>query len=290
MSFLKPFLQLPWATTRAAVRGLKTSSISANKFVTVERTTAASGKHSVAVISLNRPPVNSFNCAFTEELSATLRGLEQSGSADAIIVRSSLPTIFSAGLDFNDLYNKPRPHLEKFWRHFQDVWFQLYASRLPTVAAINGHCFAAGTIIVAACDHRVAVSGDYKMGINVAAIGLVTPPWFLTMLTHLIGQRPTEAALQQATLFPPARAKAIGLVDEVCEPDVLETHAFDALTPYLTVSAESRSTMKLSLRRDLIDRFLTSRDQDAEDMVSFLSRDSVQRSIGEYLETLKHRK
>ena len=285
-SLLKPFL--PWATTRAAVRCLKTSSISANKFVMVERTTAASGKHSVAVISLNRPPVNSFNIAFAEEFSATLQGLEQSGSADAIIVRSSLPTVFSAGLDLNDLYNKPRPHLEEFWRHVQNIWLQLYASRLPTVAAINGHCLAAGTIIAAACDHRVAASGDYKMGVSAAVIGVVAPPWFLTMLTHLIGQRPTEAALQQATLFSPTRAKAIGLVDEVCEPDMLEAHAFDALTPYLSVSAESRSTMKLSLRRDLINSFLASRDQDTVDMVSFLERDSVQRNIGEYMERLKH--
>lgn len=279
-----------WARSWTTARGRGASSTSASELVTVDHTTTADDRHSVATVTLNRPPVNSLNTTLTERLTATLQDLDRSGSADAVIIRSSLPTVFSAGLDLNDLYNKPRPHLVLFWQQVQQLWFQLYSSRLAVVAAINGHCFAAGTVIAGACDQRIAALGSYHIGVHAASIGLIAPPWFLKMLTYLMGQRLTEAALQQGRLFSPADAEAVGLVDKVCEPGKLEAASIDALTPYLSVSQESRSRMKLSLRRELIDQFLASRDQDTEEMVSFFQRDSVQQRLWEQLEKLKNKK
>ena len=244
-------------------------------------------KYYVASVTLNRPPVNSLDVAFTEELTRALKKIEKSGEVDALILKSKNPNIFSSGLDLHDLFAQPRSHLELFWQHVQDLWLQLYSSRLPTIAAINGHCLAGGTILATACDYRVAVEGSYGIGVTAAKIGVVAPPWFLKMLTYVMGQRNTELALQQGHVFTPSEAMGLGLVDRVCPKDTMDEECWKALDPFLTVSAESRATMKLSLRMDLINNFLQSREEDMNNFVNFILKESVQSNLGKYMEQLK---
>ena len=244
-------------------------------------------KYYVASVTLNRPPVNSLDVAFTEELTRALKKIEKSGEVDALILKSKNPNIFSSGLDLHDLFAQPRSHLELFWQHVQDLWLQLYSSRLPTIAAINGHCLAGGTILATACDYRVAVEGSYGIGVTAAKIGVVAPPWFLKMLTYVMGQRNTELALQQGRVFTPSEAMGVGLVDRVCPKDTMDEECWKALDPFLTVSAESRATMKLSLRMDLINNFLQSREEDMNNFVNFILKESVQSNLGKYMEQLK---
>lgn len=244
-------------------------------------------KYSVATVTLDRPPVNSFDIAFTDELTRALKVIEKSGEVDALILKSNNPTIFSSGLDLHDLFAQPRSHLELFWQHVQDLWLQLYSSRLPTIAAINGHCLAGGTILATACDYRVAAEGNYGIGVTAAKIGVIAPPWFLKMLTYVMGQRNTELALQQGRVFTPKEATSVGLVDKVCSKDMMDEECWKALEPFLTVSAESRATMKLSLRVDLIDNFLKSREEDMDNFVNFILKESVQNNLGKYMEQLR---
>ena len=247
------------------------------------------GGHTVATVTLNKPPVNSFDSKFTDELVNALRSIEESKEVDALVLKSDCPNVFSSGLDLNDLFSQPRSHLELFWRRVQDLWLQLYSSKLPTVAAINGHCLAAGTILAGACDYRVAVDGDYGIGVTAAKIGLIAPPWFLKMLVYTMGQRKTELALQLGRVFTPKDAMTVGLVDKVCTKDSLDTECWKSVEPFLHVSAESRATMKLSLRGDLIESFLKSREEDLDFFVSFILRDSVQDNLSKYIQQLKSR-
>ncbi len=245
------------------------------------------GKHSVVTVSLNKPPVNSFDLALTQQFNETLKSIHQSGDYDALVLASSISNVFSAGLDLAELYRPSKSNLEKFWREMQDMWFGLYSSKLPTIAAINGHCLAGGNIIAASCDYRVAVKGDYSMGVTAAKVGVIATPWFLKMLTLLIGQRMTELALQQGRVFSPDDALRIGFVDELCEIDDLKQQSFDALLPFLMVSQDSRSTMKLFLRSEPIESFKLSREKDMSTFVSFIMQDLVQERLEKYIQKLK---
>ena len=255
----------------------------------IEVSTEATGRYCVTTISLKRQPVNSFNISLASELTSTLIDVETSGKTDAVIITSGIPGVFSAGLDLNDLYQTSRTQLESFWKCIQDMWIQLYSSKLTTVAAINGHCLAAGTIIASSCDYRIAVEGNYGLGVTAAKVGVIAPPWFIKMLTYLMGHRQTELALQQGRTFIPEEARKIGLVDEVCAPELLQTKCTEALLQYLNTFHEARAQMKLSLRAKLIDEFLQSRDEDMDKFVSFVLRDSVQNQLGSYVQKLKNK-
>jgi 3,2-trans-enoyl-CoA isomerase len=64
-----------------------------------------------------------------------------------MVLCSSLETIFCAGLDLTELYKPDADRLPKFWESTQQVYIDLYGSRLATVAAIAGHAPAAGCML-----------------------------------------------------------------------------------------------------------------------------------------------
>ena len=256
--------------------------------ITVERNGFGSrGGTKIATVVLHRPPVNSIDVAFALQITRILREMENSNELDAIIIKSSIPGIFSAGLDLNDLHRTSRDHLELVWKSLQDLWLQLYSSKLITLALINGHCLAGGTLLASACDYRLGIEGQYKMGVTAAKIGLVAPPWFLSMLIHIMGRRMAEHALQVAQTYSPDEAVKIGLMDGVCPAEVASESCFHALEPYLSVSQESRMTMKLSFRSRLISDFKKARDKDMHDFVNYIMKESVQVNIGNHMKQLK---
>lgn len=237
------------------------------------------GRYTIAWMSVNRPPVNSFNMPLSLELSSQFHQLTQSDHIHAIILKSSLSNVFSAGLDFKEMYGVSEQHLREFWRVVREMWYRIYTSRLPTLAAINGHCLAGGTLIAAACDYRICTHGDYKIGVTAAKIGLVPPHWFLKTLTYLMGQTSTERLLQRGQVFPPDQALKLGLVDDTCKAEDLDEQCKKALLPYLETCHDTRTAIKLALRQELIDSYHQLEEEDTEKFVQFTLRESTQKTL-----------
>lgn len=74
-----------------------------------------------------------------EAISSSLKQIESNPKIQSVIFASSNPAIFSAGLDINELISPSDERLPKFWNSLQQVYIDLYGSRLATVAAIQGH-------------------------------------------------------------------------------------------------------------------------------------------------------
>lgn len=83
-----------------------------------------------------KAPVNSLNTELLGTLKTCLLESQNSRSK-GIILTSSLPTVFSAGLDIMEMYNADKERLINFWQTLQDTWLTLYSLNIPTAAAIN---------------------------------------------------------------------------------------------------------------------------------------------------------
>lgn len=87
---------------------------------------------------------------------------------------------------------------------------------VPTIAAINGHCFAAGAIIALACDYRVMTDGAKRntwMCMNEVDFGAAWPVSFAAIARAKVSA--VRSFALEGHRFTPSEARDAGLVDEV---------------------------------------------------------------------------
>ncbi|KAL6054705.1 Short chain enoyl-CoA hydratase [Balamuthia mandrillaris] len=129
------------------------------------------------VLGMNAGRVNAINHTFLEDLDAALTEIETDALyADRpVIVASASPIAFSAGLDLKHVSSLDRRQFHDFMTRFEEVFMRLLTLPRRTVAAINGHALAGGYFVGLACDERVALEGDYRIGANEVLVGLEFP-------------------------------------------------------------------------------------------------------------------
>lgn len=141
------------------------------------------------------------------------------------------------------------------------------------------------------CDYRVLADNPrYCIGLNETQLGIVAPFWFKDTLENVIGHRAAERALQLGLLFPPAEALQVGIVDQVVPEEQVQSTALSAIAQWMTIPDHARQLTKAMMRKATASRLITQRDADVQNFVSFISKDSIQKSLQLYLERLKEKK
>ncbi|XP_058820011.1 enoyl-CoA delta isomerase 1, mitochondrial-like [Topomyia yanbarensis] len=248
--------------------------------------TEVDDKTGYATVTLNRPPVNSLNLELLTAISETLDDL-QNNKSRGIILTSSSKTVFSAGLDIMEMYKPKSERLKAFWSTLQDVWFKLYGSPYPTVAAINGHAPAGGCLLSLCCEYRI-MCPNYTIGLNETQLGIVAPTWFQASMRNTISRRDAELALTLGTLFTTDEALKVGLIDEVASTkEEALAKAASFLDRFRKISPQARSMTKQALRSKDIMELEDNRSQDVDLFVYAVSQPKVQQSLELYLEALK---
>ncbi|KAJ6643143.1 Enoyl-CoA delta isomerase 1, mitochondrial [Pseudolycoriella hygida] len=243
-------------------------------------------KSGIAVVTMNRKPVNGLSLELFEAMSKALDDLENNRIRGAILT-SSCPTVFSAGLDLNELYQPDKKRFKAFWTTFQDVWLKLYGSSFPTAAAINGHAPAGGCFLAISCEYRV-MCPDYKIGLNETRLGIIAPIFLRASMRNTVSNREAEKALTLGTLYSTEDALKIGLIDEIA---IYKVKAIERCENFLAqfnnVSSIARSFTKRSLRQKDLEELENCREEDFNIFWSNLIEPSVQKQIGDYMQSLK---
>ena len=270
------------------LRSLTTTSSASEDLVRVSDDTKNTN---VAILSLNRPPVNSLSMEMCQSISKALKDCEEKSHIQGIVLASSSnPNILSAGLDLNELYNPDPERLPKFWDSFQQLFIDLYGTRLATVAAIEGHAPAAGCMLAICCDYRVMTDQKGRIGLNETLLGIAAPPWLGQAMVNTIGLRNAELSLGLGLLYSPQEALGIGLVDKVVPGDAVMSNALDEAARWAKIPAQARVASKLLTRQEYIDRLEATRAKDNDDFCAFIRNEQVQKDLGRYLDGLKKKK
>ncbi|KAM6957709.1 enoyl-CoA delta isomerase 1, mitochondrial [Aplochiton taeniatus] len=245
----------------------------------------------VAVMHMQSPPVNSLSLDFLTEFSISLEKLEMDKSCRGLIITSTLPKVFSAGLDILEMYGKSPERCGEFWKAVQEMWIKLYGSDMVTIAAINGSSPAGGCLMSIACDYRImAENPRYSIGLNETMLGIVAPFWFKDTMVNTVGHRTTETALELGLLYNAPEALRIGLVDRLVPEDQVLVSAQETMAKWLAIPDHARQITKSMMRKPTVDKLLSNREADTHNFVSFITKDSIQKSLRMYLEMLKKRK
>lgn len=211
----------------------------------------------VAIVSLNHGKANSFDTALCHAVTSTIDDLESSG-VEGLILTSTLP-LFSGGVDMRQFVSTEEDFRE-FWFAFLDMCARMYVTPLATVAALNGHCYAGGTVLAMTMDHRMMVDNPKcRIGMNENKVGIIAPEWVCALTSRVIGEHKAQTFLTEGKVVSPGDAIEVGLIDALSTPESLLQAAKKTLKNMLAVpNQESRRETKNYFRRhakvDLFDR------------------------------------
>ncbi|MEM6708057.1 MAG: crotonase/enoyl-CoA hydratase family protein [Pseudomonadota bacterium] len=165
----------------------------------------------IGVVTLDDGKANAVNHELLDELEQALDALE--GTAKAVVL-AGRPGRFSAGFDLSVMRGGDSAALVQRGGR---LLHRLYGFPLPIVAAVSGHALAMGALLCLASDTRIGVAGDFKLGLNETAIGMVLPDFGLILARERLQPHRLTEAIIQARVFGPEDAAGVGYLDRVVQ-------------------------------------------------------------------------
>src|SRR6202789_761336 len=144
-----------------------------------------------------------------------------------MIVQSGKASGFIAGADIKEFVQIRSPaEGYALVRAGQSVMQQLEDLPCPTVAAIRGFALGGGLELALACTYRVGAD-DAALSLGLPEVLLGIHPGFggTVRSVQLIGVRPSLDLMLKGRPFRGARAKSVGLLDELVPPAELAARA-----------------------------------------------------------------
>ena len=197
-------------------------------------------------VVLDRPPANSYDRAFLDELDAAIEDARRDDAVKAILVRSANERFFSAGADINVFAKGDLDAQNAFVVCANEAMGKLEAVPKVVVAAINGHCLGGGLEIALCCDFRIAAEGAYRIGLPEVTLGLLPGTGGTQRLPRLIGRQKALDLMLRGTTLTPQDALAAGVVDEVVPAGMLLDKALERTRAYATGPTYAIGQIKLA--------------------------------------------
>jgi enoyl-CoA hydratase/carnithine racemase len=174
----------------------------------------------IALLTIDHPPVNSFNKQVVTELDAALDELLADDEVKAIVITGGGTNAFVAGADIpeiKDLVEDPGDdyaEAQEFLERGQTVNLKIERATKPVIAAINGFCLGGGLELAMACHMRIC-SDRARLGQPEINLGLI-PGWGGTQrLPRIVGRAKGLEMILTGDMITAQEAYRIGLVNKV---------------------------------------------------------------------------
>jgi enoyl-CoA hydratase len=174
----------------------------------------------VALLRLDRPPLNALSVALLGELTEHARAIAEEADVKAVVVTGN-DRAFAAGADVSEFTG---PDAAKAASDgFRAATDALGAIPRPVIAAVNGFALGGGFEVALGCDLRVA--GDTaRLGFPEIQLGIFPGGGGTQRVARLIGPARTKELVWSGRHVRADEALALGLVERVVPAaDTLET-------------------------------------------------------------------
>jgi len=174
----------------------------------------------IAVLTVDHPPVNSFNKQVVTELDEAIDELLASDEVKAIVITGGGTNAFIAGADIPEikaLLDQPEDGYaaaREFIERGQGVNLKIEKATKPIIAAINGFCLGGGLELSMACHMRIC-SDRARLGQPEINLGII-PGWGGTQrLARLAGKGKAIELILTGDMITAQDAYRLGLVNKV---------------------------------------------------------------------------
>lgn len=202
---------------------------------------SASGQANVALLRLNRPPMNAISAGVLDDLAEITQQLRQNQDIKAVVIWGG-QKIFAAGADIKEFPtgresadsasnnsansdsansgsadsgttstdSAPEPP-----KAISDVFTAVAELPQITISAINGYALGGGCELALCTDFRIA-GEDARLGLPEILLGIIPGAGGTQRLPRLVGLSRAKEIMLTGRRVPAKEALQIGLVDEVC--------------------------------------------------------------------------
>ncbi len=234
----------------------------------------------VAIVRLNRPPMNPLSTAMLGAIADTADGLSDDDTVKAVVVLGSEKAL-AAGADIKEFGDQAAARTigAAFRRAFDGV----AAIPRPVIAGIRGFALGGGMELALACDLRVAADSA-RLGQPEILLGIIPGAGGTQRLPRLVGPARAKELIWSGRQVRAEEALAIGLVDRVVPADEVESAAIAWATELASGAVVAMGLAKRAIDEGLDGSLVRGNDLEAEAFVEVFGTEDAATGVASFLE------
>jgi enoyl-CoA hydratase/carnithine racemase len=162
---------------------------------------------------------NRLNRTFIDAMNQALDAVEKSSGPAALVTTGGEEKFYSNGLDLTWLAGDGEKERPQFVKSLLKFLGRLMAFPVPTVAAINGHAFAAGAMLALAHDFRVMRADRGFFCLPEVDINIPLAPGMTALIKSRLLPNVFRSSILTGARIGGVEAKELGIVDEAVPAD-----------------------------------------------------------------------
>jgi len=175
----------------------------------------------IAVVTINRPPMNPLNTKTLDELYEAFSGLADDADVRCVVLTGSGEKAFVAGADIKEMVGFGPIEAMEFVERGHKLMDLIESMDAPVVCAVNGYALGGGTEISLACDFIYASKGA-KFGQPEINLGILPGFGGTQRLARKIGPNAAKEWILTGDMYDAAEAHRVGLVNKVVDGNALD--------------------------------------------------------------------
>lgn len=243
----------------------------------------------IALLTIDHPPVNSFNKQVVTELDQAIDELMADDEVKAIVITGGGTNAFVAGADIpeiKELIENPGDdyaEAREFIERGQGVNRKIEMSPKPVVAAINGFCLGGGLELAMACHMRIC-SDRARLGQPEVNLGLI-PGWGGTQrLPRIVGKGKALDMILTGDMITAQEAYRIGLVNKVVPAGAILKEARGLARKIVSKSSCSIEAALRAVTEGLETDIEEGLDREKEQFVLLADTEDIREGVSAFLE------
>ena len=237
----------------------------------------------IGTIVLDKPPANSYDLDYVQELAAAVRSAA-GDDVKVVILRSASERFFCAGADIKAFQAGPHERnmemIETSHRTLSSI------ARIPKIfiAEINGHALGGGLEIPLACDLRFAAEGEYRLGTPEATLGLLPGNGGTQRLPRLIGRSRALDLMITGRTVTPREAHELGIVDALFPEQELHEKTLEYAQKLAAGATKAIGSIKLAVNEGIDDGLEHGLERERELIEELFLSEDVREGLAAFTE------
>lgn len=200
----------------------------------------------VGYITLDKPPANSYDIEFMEELGVAVDAAAGDAAVKVVILRSASRKFFCAGADIKAFLSNDTAGNMKMISRGHEVLASIADVPKVFIAQIEGHALGGGLEITLACDLRFGARGRYKLGVPEVTLGLLPGNGGTQRLSRLIGAPKALDLMVTGRAISPGEAHNLGVLNRLWAADAIAEQTLEYATGLANGATAAIGEIKLA--------------------------------------------